>query len=305
MSTAPRPSRRIRGVLWILAFLLMAGAAVYQRMTGPTHPMRVTYPSESRSTTVRLVRSGDTSEPARVKIPARSIAVEATLLARRYPTEEPFQETPLVREGESLIGELPIQPAAGKVEYRIVVREGERTIHLPGPADETVVLRYKDPVPAGVLVPHIAVMFLAMLFGVRTALAALLDPAAMRRLAFWTLGLMTLGGLVLGPIVQRYAFGAFWTGWPFGHDLTDNKVLVMWLAWGVACAGLALARPRREGGRRLLVIAAALVMLVVYLIPHSLRGSELDYDKLREGVAPEDAIRTGAVAPGTRPQGPA
>ena len=40
---------------------------------------------------------------------------------------------------------------------------------------------------------------------------------------FATLG---LGGMILGPIVQKYAFGAYWTGIPFGHDLTDAKNLV-------------------------------------------------------------------------------
>ena len=43
-----------------------------------------------------------------------------------------------------------------------------------------------------------------------------------------------LGGMLLGPFVQKYAFGEFWTGWPNGHDLTDNKTLIMWLVWAAA-----------------------------------------------------------------------
>jgi hypothetical protein len=44
-------------------------------------------------------------------------------------------------------------------------------------------------------------------------------------------GLPFVGGLILGPPVQLEAFGALWTGWPFGADLTDNKTLIAVLAW--------------------------------------------------------------------------
>ncbi len=83
--------------------------------------------------------------------------------------------------------------------------------------------------------PHIIFMFIALLVGVRTAVGAAFHPVGLRKLAWTTLGLMTVGGMILGPIVQKYAFGAFWTGWPFGYDLTDNKTLIMWIVWvGVA-----------------------------------------------------------------------
>ena len=37
----------------------------------------------------------------------------------------------------------------------------------------------------------------------------------------------------------------------------------------------------------------AVVMTVVYLIPHSLRGSELDYGAVDEGAPAGEAVRTG------------
>ena len=52
-------------------------------------------------------------------------------------------------------------------------------------------------------------------------------------------------------------------------------------------------RRQRPRAGRVAVVIASLVMLVVYLIPHSLRGSELDYDKLEEGVPAKEAIKTG------------
>ena len=143
------------------------------------------------------------------------------------------------------------------------------------------------------LVPHVVTMFFGMMIGVRAALAAALGRPEARRYAWVTVVLIGLGGLVLGPIVQKYAFGAYWTGWPFGEDLTDNKTLAMWLAWVVAVAVLARrreparsGRPRGRGGGRLVTIA-------VYLVPHSLRGSQLDYGKVQRGGAAKDAVTTG------------
>jgi hypothetical protein len=108
-----------------------------------------------------------------------------------------------------------------------------------------------------------------------------------------TLACMTLGGLILGPFVQKATFGAYWTGFPWGYDLTDNKTLLMWLAW-VLAAIAAGPRPRRsEGWSRLAMQVATLAMTVVYLIPHSLRGSQLDYGKVKAGADAKDAVVTG------------
>lgn len=103
---------------------------------------------------------------------------------------------------------------------------------------------------------------------------------------------MTIGGMILGPLVQKAAFGEYWVGFPWGIDLTDNKTLIMWLAWLAACLVLRL-RPRQKFAGRIAVAAAAVVMTAVYLIPHSLRGSELDYSQVDRGVPASEAIGTG------------
>ncbi len=93
--------------------------------------------------------------------------------------------------------------------------------------------------------------------------------------------------------MQQYAFGALWTGFPFGYDLTDNKTLIMWIVWAVACAVVGWKTTWNERLARAIVLLATVVMLVVYLIPHSLRGSELDYSLVDEGVDPSEAVETG------------
>ena len=58
---------------------------------------------------------------------------------------------------ESVAGDLqallPVQPAAGTLEYYVVLESSEGTTRIP--EEETLILRYKDPVPLGFLVPHI------------------------------------------------------------------------------------------------------------------------------------------------------
>ncbi|HUT07603.1 MAG TPA: hypothetical protein VMY15_02040, partial [Candidatus Latescibacteria bacterium] len=84
-----------------------------------------------------------------------------------------------------------------------------------------------------------------------------------------------VGGFILGPLVQKFAFGIAWAGFPGGIDLTDNKTLVAFLFWVAA-----LIAGRRGKPARPFVLAASLVTLVIFLIPHSLLGSHLDYSKM-------------------------
>jgi hypothetical protein len=292
MSPAP-PFRSRAALLWLLAVVLMAATVVYQRRTGPTHPLRGTVALGGRPLAYKLIRSEETVREARVAVP--DAGQPATLVWRRFPTQEPWTRTPMLRESKEgrteLAGYLPKQPPAGKVEYAVELGEPGATRRIP--AADPIVLRYKGPVSTPLLLAHLSMMFLAVLVGLRAGLGALFGPLAPRRLLAVTLACLTLGGLVLGPFVQKAAFGAYWTGFPWGYDLTDNKTLLMWLAWAMA-ALVAGPQPRRsEAWPRAAVLAATLAMAVVYLIPHSLRGSQLDYGKVKAGADASDAVVTG------------
>ncbi len=283
-----------QALLWALAGLIMLGSVAFQRLTGPTHPKRGGYVLAGQAFRYRLSRSGDSARDERIALPDPGQGVSGTLWYRRFRTSEAFTPVPLARETRGarsdLSASLPRQPAAGKLEYFLSLRQQDQTVRVPADGS-TIVIRFKDAVPVPLLVSHVLLMFLGVLIGVRTGLAALVQGPDMRFLAWATLAALTLGGLVLGPFVQRYAFGAYWTGFPFGGDLTDNKTLLMWGAWALAC-GL-LAATDRHLPRRIALGLAAAVMLTVYLIPHSARGSELDYSRLDQGTAPARAIRTG------------
>jgi hypothetical protein len=287
------PGRGTKVTLWIIALLLMFSAAIYQRLTGPTHPLRGSFEESGGTYKYRLLRSEVTTTDGRIALPDPGSCAGGSLWYKRYATADSFSPLPLGAEEGELVGRLPVQPAAGKLEYYLTLDCVGGHHRIPGDGKENIIIRFRGDVPLYVLLPHVFLMFFAVLFGLRTGLAALLGHRGMHSLAWITLALMTLGGMILGPIVQKYAFGAFWTGWPFGYDLTDNKMLIMWLVWLVACALLGF-RPRegRKWGRPA-VIAATLIMIAVYLIPHSLHGSQLDYDKLDEGMPASEAIGTG------------
>lgn len=283
-------SRLHPALLWAAAFALMVGAAVWQRTTGPTYPRRGHSEIAGQDVRWRLLRSSVSGAPLLVSIPAPA-GVTGTAHYRRYPLAEPYTAVPMTRDGESLDALLPSQPPAGKLEYYVVLETPSGPLRIP--EGDPIVMRFKGDVPAGVLIPHVVFMFLSMMLGVRTALAALLArPEAARYARVVVVGL-TIGGLVLGPLVQKYAFDAYWTGWPFGSDLTDNKTLAMWLAWVIAALVLGRRTDPADRVARTTAVIAAAVMIAVYVVPHSLRGSQLDYGKLEAGGAAKDAITTG------------
>jgi len=143
------------------------------------------------------------------------------------------------------------------------------------PEGESIVARYKGDVPAWVLIPHVIAMFSSMLFSTRAILEVLRPDGRARVHVIAAMVLLVLGGLILGPTVQKYAFGAFWTGWPFGEDFTDNKTLVAFLAWLPATIAAIRRRPLRRA-----VILGWIVMMGIFLVPHSFRGSQLDCSKV-------------------------
>lgn len=293
-----KPSLLKRSGLWFFAFLLAASAMIYQRATGPTYPVKIRV---AEGITAKLIRTHESTDNAIVELPAPLSGEpkpSATLFYKRYRTSDEFTPVPMSPVEDysqiKLEGALPKQPAAGKLEYYIEANIGGKKRRFPEQEDEFVLIRFKDPVPDGILIPHVTLMIFSIFFGMRSGLAALFAPYNMRQLAWATLCGMTVGGMILGPMVQKHAFGEYWTGFPLGGDWTDNKMLFMFLAWVFACSVIGL-KPRKKEHvvGRIVVFLAAIVMTVCYLIPHSMGGSELDYSQVDQGIDPSEAIKTG------------
>ena len=282
--------------IWALAIFLALAAMIYQRSTGPTYEFRghLEYAGENHK--YELLRSHETTGGAKIELPYFDGAnYNATLQFKRYQTEDPTTTVDFrLDENNQFVAQLPVQPAAGKMEYTVTGSIDGKEFNIPEKAEDKIVLRYKDPVSNFILVPHVLMMILAIVFGIRAGLGALFDDGSMRKWTVVAFTAMTIGGMILGPLVQKSAFGEYWTGFPYGGDFTDNKMLIMWLAWALALAVIGFKRKKKEIISRSSVSLAAVVMIVVYLIPHSLGGSTLDYDQVDQGIDPKEAIRTGA-----------
>jgi len=258
--------------VWLIAAVMTLASAVWQRSSGPTYPVRGSIHLAGEDIALRLTRSHETTADQPVRIPVADPEVTGEVAWRRYPTQEEWRRLPLRREGDVLVAELPRQPAAGKLEYLVHLERDGQEATFP---DRPAVTRFKGPVPAAVLIPHILAMFLVMLLGNAAGLFALSGWGSFRGLTVTVFACLVLGGFLLGPAVQKYAFDAWWTGFPFGYDLTDNKTLFAGVAWVIAVWRLGRGRPARVA-----VVLAMLATIVVFAIPHSMMGSELQWDEL-------------------------
>ena len=255
-------------LLWILAIILTLASAIYQRRTGPTKPYRGQVEIGGTELSYRLIRSFPMPFDAPVRITVEDPGIKGYYRFKRYPSHDEWLEMQLERQEDQLVAYIPRQPAAGKVMYQVFLQKGDEQVSL---SEEPVVIRFRDSVPAWALIPHIILMFLAMLWSMRAGLAALFAEKT-RNLTIVTLVLLFAGGLVFGPVVQKFSFGDYWTGWPYGTDLTDNKTAVAFIFWLIATV-ITFRNPRH----RTMVLVASVVLILVYMIPHSLLGSEIDW----------------------------
>lgn len=259
-------------VLWIIAVILTVGLVIYQRSTGPTYPVRGDVNIDGEIVNYKLIRTFGGDQDALVEISTENKDITGTITLKRFKSFDEWSTADMKREKGELIGLIPNQPPAGKVEYIITLHSNGTDYVL---TDDPVVIRFKGAVPRAVLMPHIFFMFISMLFALRVGLELFFRKVDTKYYTGVVLITLFLGGLILGPIVQKYAFGAFWTGWPFGHDLTDNKTLFVFIFWVIAWFVL-----RKKPQNKVWPIIAVLAMILVYSIPHSVLGSEIDHTKV-------------------------
>jgi hypothetical protein len=257
---------------WVLAFLITAASAYYQRITGPTYPVSGNTVFQGKEIRYKFDRSNSTNENCPVQINVGDNNYKGVLLWKRHNTKDEVTRSEMKNENGILKAELPKQPLAGKLDYTVRIIGQSTETEIPG---KPVVIRFKGDVPAPVLIVHIILIFAAMLLSTRAGIEVFKKESQLKKFTFWALGFMFFGGMILGPIVQKYAFDAYWTGVPFGFDLTDNKTLIALIAWIVSA--IMVFRSKKPA---YWVLGASVITLIVFLIPHSVLGSELDYNKM-------------------------
>jgi len=253
---------------WILAVIITLSASVYQRRTGPTYEKRVKINIDNVDYKFELLRSFGGEEDCKIELNIPDTEINGTLEYRKFPTKNEWTKIEMTRQNEVLSAVLPNLPPAGKYEYKIILSKNGTDYLLNN--GESVVIRFKGDVPAGVLIPHIFFIFFAMLLGNLAGVMAIFRYRKFRFYTNLTVIALFIGGLIFGPWVQLYAFNELWAGVPFAWDLTDNKTLVAFIFWLLAFF------MNRKKERPVYTIVASIVMLLVYSIPHSMFGSQLD-----------------------------
>ena len=274
-------------LFWFLAFVITISAAIYQRATGPTYPKKIEISVNHVTYPLKLVRSLGLDEDPVVRLNINDPTISAKIYYRRFLSKDEFQSADFqfkskpihsfvmnkifnVTKEEGFYAEVPQQPAAGKIEYYFELTDQAETKTYQ--KESPVVIRFKGGVPGYILIPHILFMFIAMVFSNLSGLLAIFKVPSYRKYTLLTFGSLLLGGMILGPVVQLYAFGDLWTGIPFGWDLTDNKTLIAFVFWVLAV----VMNLKKE--RPVYTVVAAIVLLLIYSIPHSMFGSQLDYN---------------------------
>ncbi len=260
-------------ILWTITVVITVSAMFYQRLTGPTYPKKVNVELASQQYKFKLLRSNEIGSPCDINLNIEDKGVKAIIYFKKYKVKELWTEVemlPKTIDGKRILtATLPEQPAAGKVEYYISLIKGDNVVEIA--KDEPVVVRFKGYVPRYILIPHIIFMIISLFVATRAGVGAVAGANDTRKYAGFTLIALGIGGLILGPLVQLNAFGELWTGWPFGGDWTDNKTIFAWLFWLIAFVSL-----KKNPQNKLWPIIATVVIFAMYMIPHSMGGSELD-----------------------------
>ncbi len=248
-------------LFWILAFIITAGSAIFQRMTGPTYPKKGEITFEDKKIVYKLERSHVSTSNYVVELETGDPEIKAIVKWRKYKTLDEFYVAEM-KGNKILKAEIPAQAPLEKVEYFIELSKAGNQAMIPD--GKTIVMRFKGDVPPWVLIPHIIAMFLAMMLSTRTAFEGFAPVPNLKKYSIWTLAVLFIGGFPLGFAMNWYAFGQMWGGIPFGNDITDNKTLIAFVGWIVAYYMI-----KKNQMPKLFVILAALLMLIVYMIPHS------------------------------------
>jgi len=269
----PTEKRNKKGVsfkivlFWILAFIITAGSAYYQRLTGPTYPESGIVSFQGKEIKYKFDRSCDTSKLVNIKLENIDPGIKGYIEYRRYKTNDDKTLVEMKNENGSLTAEFPnekdrvYKTPAQKFEYKVLIVKDDQKTEIP---KSPVILRFKGDVPTLILIIHVILIFTAMLVSTRAGLEFFNKEPNFKKFALWALGFITIGGMILGPVVQKYAFGELWTGIPFGIDLTDNKTLIAWIVWIVATIQV-----YRDKSPKKWMLIAALVTLIIFSIPHS------------------------------------
>ncbi|MGC9070460.1 MAG: hypothetical protein ACP5IO_04025 [Elusimicrobiales bacterium] len=241
----------------LVSLILTLLLTVFQRITGPTYPVKGDLDYNGRNVRYKLPRSCTIKKSECIAYIYKN-DVNAYISWKRLGVDEEFKKIYFKSDGNKSIVIIPddFMPAS-KIEYDFYV-DGKK-INL-----NKIVLRFKNEVRRWILISHIFFMFLSLVICFYLFLEVVFEKKFSSKV-FWANYLsMFIGGFVLGALLQKEAFGIFWSGFPFGSDVTDNKVLVSFIFWSYAAYRLLKGFESRKA-----ILISFFITILTYLIPHS------------------------------------
>ncbi|MCK5583591.1 MAG: hypothetical protein KAI33_07375, partial [Elusimicrobiales bacterium] len=165
---------------WILSFIITVSFAYFQKITGPTYPIKNSLKYKESILNYHLPRSctiGKNDCLIKIKIEEARQRVSAkgkeqrveiselksesdwvgTIVWRRYKTSDEWSFLEMDYADKELRACIEEQPPAGKIEYKVEIGDKKNKVLI---TQKSVITRFKGFVPPYVLIPHIIFMFL-------------------------------------------------------------------------------------------------------------------------------------------------
>jgi hypothetical protein len=293
-----KASKVILAILITIALLFVARRASQRQV--PVVIETTTYGELTFSHTCNHIFKGDKATADLDVIVSGGLVPEDAVIALYYEprtideteaTNPPARVEAITIPGHGLVYRVsvPNQGRGSEFSYRFQLEDAAGRILATIPVEEgkdkpkRLWFRFEGSRSVVLLVGHILCMFASFLLMVLVFLTASEDVknnAVRIRLGkqtLWATIILFLGTFPLGIWLEHQVYGTYWTGIPFGRDITDSKGLVIFVYWLVMLyllRGSALSNdPRKDliGAKatRWIAIIGVVLSLALYLVPHS------------------------------------
>jgi len=293
-----KPSKVVLAILITIALLVVARRASQRQV--PVVVETTTYGELTLSHTCNHIFKGDNATADLDVTVSGGLVPEDAVISLYYEPRtmdaietgtRPARVEAITIPGQALVYRVvvPNQGRGSEFSYRFQLEDAAGRVLATIPVEEIkdkpkqLWFRFEGARSVVLLVGHILCMFGSFLLMVMVLLTAFEDVknrAVRIRLGkqtLWATIILFLGTFPIGIWLEYQVYATYWTGIPFGHDITDSKALVIFIYWLVALyllRGSALSGdPRKDvigaAAARWVAVVGVVLSLALYLVPHS------------------------------------
>jgi hypothetical protein len=268
-----------KGLKIVLAVVLTLVVLFLSRYFGPNRKYTVETKLDGVTLSHKAPRGKEGEGPAELTLVvtgSQAADFSAELVGQVKGTESWERLDPARVEDGNYVFEVPSKPWTTRYFYRFEARQGGNTVTLARQNGDPMMVKFKGSVPAWIVTCHVLGMFGGFLLLILSVFYALElargknENRTAGRLAWWSWIVLFIGAVPFGIPMNYYAFNVYWEAFPFGGDVTDNKSQIALIIWLLAVLGLSFRRGRKTG---LAVVLAGILVLAIFLIPHSAQVS--------------------------------